>query len=88
MATSEFLVQVLKGERKALLKTDVTKVNVPTNKYTSKETLAKVIKQHDLLRLHFPDDPVTQCDRQFVLDVINSLDPHFFGSVMHEYDVF
>ena len=63
MATSEFLVQILKGEKKALLKTDITKVNVPTNKYTSKENLAKVIKKHEYLGKYFPDDPVTQCDR-------------------------
>ena len=62
-------------------------MNVPPNKYTSKENLAKVIKRSETLSMYFPDDPVTQCDRQFVLDVINTLDPNFFSSVMHEYDM-
>ena len=29
---------------------------------------------------------MTQCDRQFMLDIINTKDPAFFGKVMEEYE--
>ena len=47
-----------------------------------------MILESQILKLYFPEDPVSQCDRQFMLDVINTVDPNFFGKVMTEYDVF
>lgn len=88
MATADFLVEVLKGEKRALHTFEVKGVNVPINKYTSKEQLSKMIKASQQLMQYFPDDPLHQCDRQYMLDIINTLDPEFFGRVMHEYDVF
>ena len=88
MATADFLVQVLKGEKKALHTFEVKGVNVPINKYTSKEQLSKMIKNSEQLMQYFPEDPLHQCDRQYMLDIIHTLDPEFFGRVMHEYDVF
>ena len=59
MCTSDFLVQVLKGEKKALLQHEVNSVNVPINKYTSKEQLGKMIVNDAFLKRFFPDDPPT-----------------------------
>ena len=69
-------------------KFEVKTVNVLINKYTSKEQLNKIILSSDELKPYFPDDPEHQNDRQYMLDVINTLDPEFFDRVMHEYDVF
>ena len=38
------------------------------------------------LKQYFPDNPATQSDRQFILDVINTVDTAFFGQVMEEYE--
>ena len=54
------------------------------NAWTTKEKLAEMIKENATLLAYFPDDPLTQCDRQFMIDVINTMDPNYFPSVMNE----
>ena len=43
-----------------------------------------MIKANATLLAYFPDDPLTQCDRQFMIDVIHTMDPNFFPSAMNE----
>lgn len=86
MTTTKFLVQILKGEKKAYHYYDVDCVSVPHNKYTSKKIFVSLIKQHPDVAQYFPDDPLHQCDRQFAMDIINTVDPAFFGRVMKEYE--
>ena len=45
-----------------------------------------MITRNSYLSAYFPKDPLHQCDRQFMLDIINTLDSSFFKSVMKEYD--
>ena len=54
-------------------------MSVPHNRYTSKKSLVKMIAQHPDLAKYFPDDPAQQCDRQFILDILNTVDPASFG---------
>ena len=82
MCTTKFMVQILKGEKKAFHYYEIDCVNVPHNRYTSKKVFVKLIKKHQELQQYFPDDPAHQCDRQFIMDVINTVDQSFFGRVM------
>ena len=86
LTTSKFMVQILKSEKKAFHYYEVEQVNVPHNRYTSKKSIAKMISQHPDLAKYFPDDPANQCDRQFMLDILNTVDPAFFAKVMQEYE--
>ena len=86
MTTTKFLVQILKGDKKAFHYYEVDCVSVPGSRYTSKKSLVKLLKKHDELMQYFPDDPTHQCDRQFILDIINTVDHNFFGRVMKEYE--
>ena len=45
-----------------------------------------MVAQHADLKQYFPDNPMIQCDRQFMLDIINTKDPAIFKKVMEEYE--
>ena len=86
MCTTKFMMQVLEGTKKVFHSFEIDPVNVPQNRYTGKKQFTKMIYQNKELQQYFPDDPLTQCDRQFILDVINTVDGAFFRKVMEEYE--
>ena len=86
MCTTKFMVQVLEGNKRVFHSFEIDAVNVPGNRYTSKKRIAKMVAQHADLKHYFPDNPMTQCDRQFMLDIINTKEPAFFKKVIEEYE--
>ena len=76
--TQDFLVEILRGQKKVLHEWKVKPIIIPMNAWTTKEKLAEMIKENATLLAYFPDDPLTQCDRQFMIDVINTMDPNYF----------
>ena len=50
MCTTKFMVQILKGEKKAFHYYEIDCVNVPHNRYTSKKVFVKLIKKHQELQ--------------------------------------
>ena len=57
MATTKFLVQILKGHKKAFHYYEVDCVSVPHNRYTSKKVFTKLIKKHEELQQFSPTIP-------------------------------
>ena len=84
MITLDFLIEICKGEKKTIRQSDIVPYNLPNNEYTSKKRLAKVIERSKVLREYFPEDVVKHCDKQFVVDVVNTLDPDYFPSCTRE----
>ena len=84
MITTEFMVQVLRGEKHTFKVSEIETIHIPINRYTSKARLEKLAKLNPELMKYLPNDPKTQCDRQFLLDTINTYDPAFFRGAIAE----
>ena len=84
MTTLEFLIQICKGQKKTIRQSDVIHYNLPTNDFTTKKRLGTIIKNTPTLQEYFPDDVLKHTDKQFVIDVINTLDPDYFPKCTRE----
>jgi hypothetical protein len=84
MITSEFMVQVLRGEKHTFKIDEIETIHIPINRYTSKVRLEKLAKLNPDLMMYLPCDPKIQCDRQFLIDIINTFDPAFFRGAIAE----
>ena len=54
MCTTKFMVDILEGKKQVFHSFEIDPVNVPTNKYTCKKRLAKMIASNDELKQYFP----------------------------------
>ena len=84
MITTEFMVQVLRGEKHTFKIDEIETIHIPVNRYTSKPRLEKLAQLNPDLMKYLPGDPKTQCDRQFLIDIINTYDPAFFRGAIAE----
>ena len=82
----EFMAAILRGEKKALTNDEVSQICLPKTLYLTKEKLCEQVEQNKALMEFFPENVREHCDRQFLLDVINTLMPKYFVSVLDEID--
>ena len=76
----------MKGQKKALPHCDINCVNIPVNRVTTKSRLCGMIEDDLVLMQYFPDNPYMNCDRQYILDVVNTLDSTFFERAWQDVD--
>jgi hypothetical protein len=76
----------LRGEKKAMTNEEVAQVVIPKSLYVTKQKLCSQITKNPDLMAYFPDDVEDHCDRQFLLDVVNTLLPSYFHKVLDEID--
>jgi len=88
MVPTAFLMQVLDGSKQVYDIDAVLAISIPVNRFTTKKKLARLIELNHELKAYFPDNPITHCDRQFMVDVINTYDPEFFKGALEEVNTF
>ena len=86
MTTQDFLLQILRGEKKVILNKDVRAYNLPSGRFTTKKRLIMMIAGQTEILKYFPDKIDKQADKEFIVNIINTLDPAFFPSIANEID--
>ena len=79
----EFMGQLLKGTKKAFAQDEIRPVKVRDRRYITLKQVAKQVKNNDVYMRYLPDHPV-RAGRQFVFNVINTIDPEYFRSAQAE----
>lgn len=80
-ATAEFFIQVIKGEKSLLYLNRLNRDAVPLSpRKLSVDKMLKDNENNKLIKRHLPDNR-NACVRDFVVLVINTLDPYYFPSV-------
>jgi hypothetical protein len=78
VCTQEFLVQILRGQKKVFKQSEIKPITVPVTAYMTKERLAVLIAANPALTPYFPDEIAQHSDRQFLVDVVHTIDSNFF----------
>ncbi len=82
--TQEFMVQVLRGQKKVFKQSEIVPITVPVTKYMTKDRLATLIEATPDLIPFFRDELVKHADRQFRVDVVHTVDRDFFVTAFDE----
>ena len=87
VCTQEFLIQILRGQKKVFKQSEIKPLTVPVTAYLTKDRMAELIADNPALKPYFPDDVAQHSDRQFIVDVVHTIDSNFFILAFDEIQV-
>ena len=84
LCTGAFLGKLLRGEKRAFFRHETKPIKLPQHSTFYVKHLVKLAQAHETAMLYLPDEPIKHVTKEFIGNVLNTLDDTFFPRAIAE----
>ena len=84
MCPMDFIQDILAGRVRVLHNFEVTPIKVPFAQTITKKLVLEKVQDHPTFKKYMPRDPGRHCSKQWLFDLVATLDPAFFPALVKE----